>query len=142
MKMIEPTEMIYSVIRLFYPLAGGEIDGYQYVIINHGYHPCAYVNIPDKHPLRGNRTMIERSIQCHGGISFMENFRGANARIKNQELYKLFGDTFVIGWDYTHYGDFLPGLALSINGKMWRTEEIMAEVKNVIQQLKDMENSA
>lgn len=144
MKAIEPIEIIYSVMKIpNYPVAAGEINGYEYAILNYGYNPAAYVNIPDGHSLRGNRKLIETSIRCHGGVTFLENFRSPVTKSKYPHLYDLFGGkALVVGWDYAHLGDYMPSLmGAEIRGKMWRTEEIMAEVKNVINQLKLLEGN-
>lgn len=132
-------EIVYTVFRVKEVIANGEIDGYKYAIFNYGTNPAAYVGIPDGHPLRGNRRLIQTTISCHGGITLMENLRGAISRQNVPHLAEIFGNQFVIGWDYAHYGDFSPALVMCSEGKMWTTEEIFAEVKDVIEQLKNFE---
>lgn len=50
-----------------------------------------------------------------------------------------------IGWDYDHYGDYTSNPYINMFGiyreceKRWTTEEIVAECKNVINQIVDKE---
>ena len=129
-------EIIYSVLPFQRVIANDTYLGYQYVILNYNNNPAAYVEIPDGHPLRGNRKRIQDSIGCHGGITFMENFRGSISRANFPHLVELFGTKFVIGWDYARFGDYFPTFFMPTNGgKMWTSEEIYSEVIDVIHQL-------
>lgn len=129
-------EIIYSVLPFERVIANDTYLGYQYVIMNYNSNPAAYVEIPDGHPLRGNRRKIQDSIECHGGITLMENFRGSISRSRYPHLAKLFELKYVIGWDYAKFGDYYPTfIAPMIRGKMWSSEEIYNEVINVIHQL-------
>lgn len=131
-------EIVYTVFRTNQLVESGEYEGYKFAIFNYGLNPAAYVGIPDGHPFRGNRRLVQTMIQCHGGITFMENLRGAISRKNAPHLVEVFDNQFVIGWDYAHYGDFMPALALCRAGKVWTTEEIFEEVKDVIKQLKSV----
>jgi len=131
-------EIVYTVFHMNQLVESGEYEGYKFAIFNYGLNPSAYVGIPDGHPLRGNRTLIYSLINCHGGITLMENLRGEISRKNVPHLVEVFGNQFVIGWDYAHYGDFLPALALCRAGKVWTTEEIFDEIKDVIIQLKNI----
>ncbi len=107
----------------------GNINGFDYKIINYGLHPCAYVALPNSHKYY-NKEYNDIDVDCHGGLTF--------GRFTTFEPDK--DEKFWIGWDYAHYGDysgtdlmFSPDFC--VGGKKWTTEEILEEVKNVICQL-------
>ena len=108
-------------------LAAGAYKHFLYAVTSMGSHPCAYVQIPESHPLYMAETdVIETSVVCHGGITYTgDRAVGLNDQIP---------DGFWIGWDYAHYGDYL-GFAIGFSGRRWTTEEIEAECKAVIDQL-------
>lgn len=107
----------------------GNINGFDYKIINYGPHPCAYVSLPSNHKYY-NEDYDNIDINCHGGLTF-----GRITTFKPDKDIK-----FWIGWDYAHLGDY-SGLDIRypsdfrVGGKKWTTEEILEEVKNVICQL-------
>lgn len=111
--------MVYSSRRSFGILAYDTYKGYEYLVISHGTHPCAYIRA-DK--------LTEKQIDyinenCHGGITFRKQSMGNN--IKNVE-----GEW--IGWDYAHhmdYTDYFP------YGEKHITEEIVSEIKSIIDKL-------
>lgn len=108
----------------------GTYEGYPFLIVSYGVHPCAYVEIHKDHPLY-KKDYWDANINVHGGITYgdyLPNF--------NQDKSKWF-----IGWDYAHLGDYEgyyekfdinPSL---LGDKKWTTEEIFEDVKSVIRQL-------
>ena len=118
--------MIYKDYVKREVLGCGVYKGYQFAIISHGTHPCAYVGIDKDHNLYG-KFCDEINILCHGGITYAGR------------LIEPIGDnyTWFFGWDYGHYNDYC-GWYPMVGGKKWTTKEIYEEVKNVIEQLERM----
>lgn len=126
-------EMIYSNKRTFEILHQGKYKGYQYYICSLGTHPTAYIEIP-KTSIFYKQDMFEIELDAHGGITYSKDY-----------LYNITNSWF-IGWDYAHFGDYyeLEGwypnqLKLYENWKKWTTEEILEEVKDVIEQIIEKE---
>ncbi len=120
-------EMIYSLERKSEILYAGNYEGFDFCIMNLGSHPTAYVRLPQEHSFY-NKHYDEMDINCHYGLTFSEM-----ATFNEIEGYW-------IGWDYAHLGDYM-GYYNMFGGiyfnKKWTTKEIYAEVKNVIEQLKE-----
>ena len=118
------SEMEYLKEAVFDILAMGEYRGHRYVVISYGYHPCAYVSMPK------GRAILTSGIVCHGGITYV-----------NKDLEGIPSDenTWWIGWDYAHHGDY-SGLLWLMGGKKWTTKEIVEECERVIEQIEDDEN--
>lgn len=116
-------QMIYTFERDNEILDVGTIDGYDYVIMSYGTHPCAYVKTQNE------QYVDENDIDVHGGITF------------NGGRDFGCGRNHYIGWDYAHCGDYC-GLDMMLppeyitDDKKWTTEEILEDVKDVIKQLK------
>lgn len=121
-------EMVYKTMREYKILDSGEYLSIPYWIISHGFHPCAYVQVPkDNKFFRKHYDDID--IMVHGGLTFSENHLPQQEDTEN----------WYIGWDYNHAGDF-SGMAIlysldMIEGKKWTTEEIKEDVKKVCNQL-------
>lgn len=112
--------------------------GFKYIIYNLGLHPTAYVEIPKEH--KGYRNPeIYKDVEVHGGITYDKN----TLPMPDGSLR----EGHFIGWDYAHYNDF-SGLYLNEDlsttklmqvivedSKKWTTEEILEDVKSVINQL-------
>lgn len=115
-------------------LDSGEIDGYHYWIISYGTHPCAYVEIPKGHPYYGisSEDAYDLSIDCHCGITYGDFGLGYNGDCISQ-------DKFLLGWDYNHFCDYNAAIP-NIDGKKWKTEEILWNVWDVIKQLKEVQD--
>ena len=124
-------EMEYSEEYKRELLATGKYLGIPYFIMNLGHYPTAYVMIPEKNPLYKIDDYDDMPIECHGGLSFCEN----ELYIKDNIIVK----GKIIGWDYAHYGDYLPyWKALKLDdtkAKKWTTEEVLEDVKSVIHQI-------
>ena len=112
----------------------GVYDGFHYVILSLGSHPCAYIELPNTHKYYG-KDYYNIPIYCHGGLTY-----SSNEGIVFPKDNLSHRDGYWIGWDYAHYGDFcyygIPYLDCGSFDKKWTTEEILKEVKDVIEQLK------
>ena len=115
-------------------LCEGTYEGYDFVIVSYGTHPCAYVEIPMNSKYYGLDYDELDFINCHGGLTYADR------------LDHIYGDDdrrWFIGWDYAHACDYLGFNALfdfdTSRDKKWTTEEIYEEVKSVIKQLKEVD---
>lgn len=119
-------EMIYSPDRKRELLHSGVYKGHKFFILNLGTHPTAYVECKLKDCKGYYDDERLDNIEVHGGFTYYGNNFWDNL---NEEY---------LGWDYAHYSDYVgyntryPG---PYSGKFWTTEEIMEEVKHVIDQL-------
>ena len=130
-------EMVYK--PTFEPvkvLARDSYKDHEYVVVSYGVHPCAYVVIQEGQPYFDATDYEDVEIECHGGCTWVD--WGLHGIIdKNSK---------VIGWDYGHYNDFSGTYLrddfspLFNETKRWTTEEIIAECKEVIEQLYAMEH--
>lgn len=116
-------EMIYKEGRI--PpvrLADGVYRGVPFYVLSLGTHPCAYVDIA---PL-GLHAINERDIDCHGGITYHRDY-----------LTTVDHEGNFLGWDYAHCMDYSGDLQFLDLGysKRWTTKEMVAECKNVIDQI-------
>lgn len=128
--------MIYTHLRTKEILHDGLYKNYYFVIVSYGVHPCAYVRVPKNHPFY-KRDYNELDITCHGGLTFGDDLKHV---IPNDE-----SDAWYVGWDYAHVGDYeilsnIPNFSF-IEGKQWTTEEIYEDVKRVIDQLINYEDT-
>lgn len=127
----EYKEMKYSPERKVEILCQGKYKNYQFYILNLGTHPTAYVEIPRKHKFfRKNYEEID--IDVHGGLTYSED-----------HLRDIKNNSWFIGWDYAHYGDYLGyeenyPKEYKSEEKKWTTEEIFDDVVSVIEQLEVM----
>lgn len=128
-------EMVYSSERTDGDiLLRGIIDGYKYLIVSYGTHPCAYVAIPENHSRYNDYHKLENdnTIYPHGGVTY-----------SGSEINGIKGHW--IGWDYRHACDFSGHYLSDVNynyfaeNKKWTTAEIFDEVQDVIEQLKHLE---
>lgn len=128
-------QMIYKVIREIEILDEGYIDNFHYCVVSLGTHPCAYVELPKEHKYYG-RYYDDIDIVCHGGLTYCSD---QGIITKTNENHK---DGYWIGWDYAHYGDYagyetMYPIELMSGGKRWTTEEILADVEDVVRQLRE-----
>lgn len=128
-------EMAYQPHRCFNILAHGEYNGFPYWVVSRGTHPCAYVDVTAI-----KDALDPETVECHGGVTFDED------RLRNvwDEAFDGFkdGERRFIGWDYAHSGDYFGGpseLFPQECDHRWRTEEIVAEIKEVIESLSHKE---
>lgn len=134
-------KMVYKKMQIGKEvLDEGEYLGFKYMILSLSTHPCAYIFIDKENELCGKsyddiHSMID--LKVHGGLTFSDN-RITNV-IEYSDKYKC--DTlqrikydWIIGWDYTHLGDYNTMFSSS-SDKKWTTKEIQNEVYMVINQL-------
>lgn len=125
-------EMVYRpMLKEREILDSGEYNGYKYYIVSLGTHPCAYVEVPEGHICYGkcDNDAYDLDIDVHGGITF------GNFGLKGVS------DKFLLGWDYSHYDDYYFPMLPFLNGyegKRWTTEEMLEDVKSVINRLREM----
>lgn len=112
-------------------LESGQYKGYNFWIISYGSHPCAYVEVGKNHPYYGKcgSDACDLSIDVHGGITYGDY--GLHNIVEK--------DKFLLGWDYNHYCDYSLFNHFQIDGKRWTTEEMLEDVKSVIEQLNESE---
>lgn len=135
-------EMDYTVHRQeIVALARGKYEGYPFIVLSLGTHPTAYVCLPKGHPYFGKDYDFP-DIDVHGGFTYANN-EVAKSTIK---------DRWWLGWDYAHVGDYMgyysPGGPLDEfyekhghdKDKRWTRDEIVEHAKDVIRQLKAVEN--
>lgn len=131
-------QMIYTPIRNDKGeiLATGDYKGFCFYVVSYGTHPCAYVDVSNTS--LANKDYHENDIDCHGGLTYGRDYLSAvDTERANGKWY--------IGWDYDHYGDYTSNPFINMFGiyreceKRWTTEEIVAECKNVINQIVDKE---
>lgn len=112
----------------------GNYLGYNFYIY-FGFCPLAYIEIPLNHKYY-YVDYDEISIYCHGGLTYSDDELGIDSSKNN---------SWFIGWDYGHINDYikLPKSPIFIEknskDKKWTTDEILEEIKNVIEQLKSQE---
>ena len=106
----------------------GIYKNYHYAIVSFGSHPCAYIELPKGHKYYG-KDYDDIPIDCHGGLTY-----SSEGILPSSSIYHR--DGYWIGWDYAHLGDYCGWFNVFDNtGKKWTTEEILQEVKEVIEQL-------
>ena len=114
--------------RVIDMLDKGIYKGYHYAIVSFGSHPCAYIELPKGHKYYG-KDYDDIPIDCHGGLTYSRE----GILPSSNDYHK---DGYWIGWDYAHLGDYCGWLnVFDSTGKKWTTEEILQEVKEVIEQL-------
>jgi len=116
-------EMTYIANRIKEILDKGAIDGFDYVIVSYGPHPCAYIRIPEGHPFY-DKDYDDVALDVHGGLTYSGNL----SHLDGVE------PGFYLGWDYAHIGDYVG--YYDSNDKKWTTEEILEEVKGAIAQVR------
>lgn len=125
--------MIYGERRTCEELYRGTIGKYRFIIMNLGTHPTAYIKIPKTHPLYGIEYFeLPDYLESvpHGGFTYSREYLFTDN--KNKE------DGWWLGWDYAHWGDFLGFEPYNKEiSKMWTTEEIRAECKEVIEAIEE-----
>ena len=113
-------------------VAGGTAYGFDFYVVNQGgWHPCAYVVLPKWHAFNGT-PYDDIPVKCHGGLTYGES---------RLEGVKLEDGEYVVGWDYGHYGDYMPDASGGYSAhKKWNTTEIVNEVIDVCKQLRELDN--
>lgn len=102
----------------------------RYYIISHGSFPTAYISVP-----KAWKEFIDtNNIECHGGVSYEEDWLEAEGIKINSHFY--------IGWDYFHCGDYYRrqdrDLRMREDDHVWTLGEIISECEEVVEQVKKM----
>lgn len=120
-------------------IASGEHEGFKFFIKDiNGKHPTAYVCVPKGHPLyrceQDYNNPIYDCLDVWGGVTYADDV------LLGAEIPK---DSWVIGWDYAHAGDFC-GSYLDRSDEWYEglrkhtTDEIINECERVCNKLKEM----
>ena len=120
--------MVYSSERKCETLDEGTIDGFDYIILNLGTHPTAYVRIPEDHKYF-QKGYDDVDVDVHGGLTY------SGKKVSNTE-----NEGWWIGWDYAHYGDYAGYYAVMSDERKYTTRDILHDVKSVIKQLMEPTN--
>lgn len=122
-------EMIYGTNK-FEILDMGTYKCKDYVIISMmGNHPCAYVECNIDYCKECNNPNHDEP--AHYGFTFYNSLSHWEEKVDlDEETKKIFKKCFV-GWDYGHAGDYTYDFHLK-DDKKWTTEEILENVKEVI----------
>lgn len=129
-------EMIYQELLVQDILDEGVIDGYHYVIVSYGSHPCAYVEIPKTHHFY-HCDYSDINVRVHGDLTYDGEL----------DFVEPHSSNFYFGWDYAHCCDYCANLKkfypnpeeYENTHKHWTTKEILVDVKDVIRQIKSYE---
>jgi hypothetical protein len=114
------SEMTYgdSTIKV---LCDGRYNGIRFWIMNiRGSHPCGYIEVPKDHPYYNLTYQEGAYLPVHGGVTFSED-----------HLNDVVEDTWILGWDYGHFGD----KTLHFGGERHYVADIIDEVKEAINYL-------
>ena len=109
-------QMEYKTKGTFDVLADDTYKGYRFLIVSYGTHPCAYIASDEYDP-----DPVTMKIEWVDGCVEVTYLKFD---------YPIEGH-WNIGWDYAHSGDFFAGFS-NPHGKKWATEEILDDVRNVI----------
>lgn len=124
-------EMVYEKSGWNKPsimLYKGNFMGYDYYIISHHTHPCAYIKLTEKDKFFGKRWNELEELNCHGGVTYSDNYLGFNPQFLPPS-----DEYWIIGWDYHHNNDRFD--CDDYMGKSWTTKEIKQEIEEVIYQI-------
>lgn len=110
-------EMLYNTLDNYVEVLDHDVyRGVEYYIVNRGSWPCAYINV-----LKDKKEKVDSL--CHGGVSWHDRYIPGIDKAKGK---------YWLGWDYGHSGDYTVfGLHMTM-GKVWHTDEILKEVREVI----------
>lgn len=118
----------------------GFFKDYEYIILNVGTHPCAYICLNTNSKFY-RKEYNEIPIDVHGGITFSEDklYRVLEYSDEDdKEVLKTIERDWIIGWDYNHLGDCNGSLGFC--GRKYTTKEIKQEVEDAINQLIALED--
>lgn len=123
-------------------LANGVYNGYEYVVLSLGTHPCAYVLLGEDDKMYGmdyDEIHENYDVYCHCGLTYSEDVLSflEFSQKYGCEIKTGIHNKWVVGWDYAHYGDYV-GYCDALGGKKWSTSEIVDECKEFINQLNNL----
>ena len=113
----------------------GFFKDYEYIILNLGTHPCAYICL-DANSKFYQKQYGEIPIDVHGGVTFSEDklYRVLEYSDEDgEETLQTIERDWIIGWDYNHFNDCNGSLGFC--GRKYTTKEIKQEVEEAINQL-------
>lgn len=134
-------EMIYTATSKREWLIHSYYKGVEFVIMSLGTHPTAYIGLMKDNHLYGKYYYDDDFplLSCNGGITYTE------PSIRNEDGKTVGTYKWWIGWDYNHLCDYNGLLAQDISYdallldafplKKWTTNEILDEVKTVIDEI-------
>ena len=135
--------MIYHSTRFPHPevLCLDKYHNYDFLIVNMGTHPTAYVRIPKTHPFY--QTFYDYINPEPVGFE-----AGPFTFSRNSSEFASYLDTpipngWYLGWDYAHIGDFIGGHSDRYpysSGRKYTTENIIADCKYIINYLLENKN--
>lgn len=100
--------------------------GFHYIILDlNGSHPTAYIEIPENHKYYG------KTDEDVWRIGYNEVTYGRDY------LLDILSNTWVIGWDYAHFGDYTP---FDPYGTKHSTFQILEEIFEAIDELIEVDN--
>jgi hypothetical protein len=108
------------VLDVSFLLRDFEQDGVRCLVVDGGIGLCAYVGVPEGHPIAGKECDDEalRDLEVHGGLTFAGEGDGK---------YRPTG-WYWYGWDDAHAGDYLSW-APRLGGRRWTVDDVEAEVR-------------
>lgn len=131
-------EMIYNPeINNVVLLDSGTYKGFEYYIVNRGgEYPLAYIKVPDDLKISCEDPFEIELDSPHGGITF-----GCEDAVPPL-LEGIASKGNYLGWDYAHYDDYLgyydQETLRNYATKRWTTKEILKQVKNTIEEIKNV----
>lgn len=122
-----------------YIIASGEHSGVKFYICNlNGMHPTAYLRIPKGKPLYGAEyDYASEFIDVHYGFTYArDNLLG----VENDD------ESWFLGWDYGHHGDFAGYYLrdpndndyIATHAHKWTTDEIVKECEKACEELANL----
>ncbi len=119
----------------------GKLSCLEFRIVNLGAFPCAYIGLDPKEE-RVKRFVKDIKKQEHGYDTLDFPVHGGVTFFDEGNDIQISKDTFWIGWDYAHMGDYINfglrdipaviGWPKELPCKKWTTEEMYDEVAQVI----------
>lgn len=106
-------------------------DGLRFIIMRGPASICAYVGVPESHPLAGH-SYEDLPVQAHGGLTFSD--KGGKSWPEGFWWY---------GWDYAHSGDFCTydetrTYKTNREEKKWTPSEVEADSWSAIYDFKHL----
>lgn len=124
-------EMVYTQVGRCDIIGHDRYKGYEWVILNLGSHPTAYVKLTKEESKKLEGRDYFYDIDVHGGCTWLDTFVPVDSSDKSQ--FANDGRLW-FGWDYAHFGDYMS-FHTKLGGKKYSIVEIYEDVKSVIDQL-------
>jgi hypothetical protein len=110
-------------------------DGVRVLIMRGPASLCAYLGIPESHPLAGF-DYNDLPVRCHGGLTF-----SSSSRPKSESLWPK--GYYWYGWDYAHCDDLCfysiddpRWPSYSRDPKAWTVKDVESEIWSVVYDFK------